>query len=121
MNLIRSRELKELSLFYFIKIFTIFYFLDILKCKALEYLKIILFLLLIHVRKVKRQKKPNFFCPFNVLNFDLLIFSTLVRYLLYISSNLCLFVCMSDHNSGTPGRIYLKFGLGNSVEIRECY
>ena len=32
----------------------------------------------------------------------------------------CLFACLSDHNSGTPGSICLKLWLENSGGLREC-
>ena len=41
-------------------------------------------------------------------------------YLYRKSNNPCLFVCMSDHCSGTPKPICLKFWLRNSVDPWEC-
>ena len=34
--------------------------------------------------------------------------------------SVCLFVCMSDHNSWTPWPVCLKFWVENSGEPREC-
>ena len=45
------------------------------------------------------------------------------RWFIYIYKvviSVCFFVCMSDHNSGTPWSIGLKFWLGNSGEPWEC-
>ena len=39
---------------------------------------------------------------------------------IYFVISVVLSVCLSDHNSGTPGPIGLKFWLGNSREPREC-
>ena len=33
----------------------------------------------------------------------------------------CLFVCLPDHNSGTPRPICLKFWLGKSGDPRKCF
>ena len=41
-------------------------------------------------------------------------------YIYKVVISVCLFVSFSDHNSGTPGLIYLKFWLGHSGGPREC-
>ncbi len=41
-------------------------------------------------------------------------------YLYKVAIFVCLSVCLSDHNSGTPGLICLKFVLGISGDPREC-
>ena len=49
----------------------------------------------------------------------LLYFSSIYIYKVAISD--CLFLYKSDHNLGTPGPICLRFWLGNSGELRECF
>jgi len=46
-----------------------------------------------------------------------------IFYIYKVVISVCLFVCficLSDHNSGTPGPIGLKFWLGNLGGPREC-
>ena len=50
-----------------------------------------------------------------------LCFSVCLSIWVFFYLSICLFVRLSDYNSGTPGRICLKFWLGNSGKPREWH
>ena len=60
-----------------------------------------------------------FFALIHPESFNPLYINKQGQYLIYLY-NLCLFVWMSGHNSGTPGPICLKFWLENPGEPWEC-
>ena len=57
----------------------------------------------------------------NQCYYQLFLFHHYIKYVIYIfKAVISVSDCLSDHNSGTPGPICLKFWFGNSGDRREC-
>ena len=82
-------------------------------CKQKEFLSnLVSILLLVYLYIGNFLIKPSFNLTSGIYIYKVVI---------CVCPSVCMFVRLSDYNSGTPGRICLKFWLGNSGEPRECY